>query len=106
MSAYIEFENVLTKLEDKGYVKVTLIDDYWHYKKIICERQSIVNKLEEYLKKIDEADYPRDQNIGIASRKRCCDRNDFHLENFSPFFVTAPEFVPGVADTALSQMPP
>ena len=57
MNAYIEFENVLKKLEDKGYIKVKLIDDYWHYKRIVCERQSIVNKLKEYLRKIDEADY-------------------------------------------------
>ena len=57
MNAYIEFENVLKKLEEKGYVKVILVDDYWHYKRIVCERDSIVNKLEEYLKKLDEADY-------------------------------------------------
>ena len=57
MNAYIEFQNVLQKLEDKGYVKVKLIDDYWHYRVILCEQESVTNKLEQYLEKIDKTDY-------------------------------------------------
>ena len=57
MTAYIEFQNILKKIENKGYVKVILVDDYWHYTKIICEQSSVTNKLKEYLSKIDKEDY-------------------------------------------------
>ena len=57
MTAYIDFQNILKKLEEKEYVEVRLINDHWHYKKIICEQMSVVNKLKEYLDKIDTGDY-------------------------------------------------
>lgn len=57
MTAYIEFQNVLKKLENKGYVKVVLKNDYWHFTKIICEQYSVSQKLQEYLNKIDKEDY-------------------------------------------------
>lgn len=57
MTAYIKFQSVLKKLEDKGYVKVKLVDNYWHYTKIICEQNSVTNKLKEYLNQIDKEDY-------------------------------------------------
>lgn len=57
MTAYIKFQDTLKKLEDKGYVQIRLVNDYWHYKLIFCEQESIVNKLKEYLDKIDKEDY-------------------------------------------------
>lgn len=57
MTAYIKFQSVLKKLEDKGYVKVRLANDYWHYMKIICEQYSVADKLQEYLNEIDEENY-------------------------------------------------
>lgn len=57
MTAYIEFQNVLKKLENKKYVKVILKNNDWHYMKIGCIQKSVVNKLKEYLDKIDEEDY-------------------------------------------------
>lgn len=57
MTAYVNFQNVLRKLEDKGYVKIILENSYWHYTRIVCEQGSVTRKLQEYLNKIDKEDY-------------------------------------------------
>ena len=70
MTAYIKFQSVLKKLEDKGYVKVRLVNDYWHYVKIICEQYSVADKLQEYLNEIDNEykDNIYYQNFLLTSR--------------------------------------